>query len=159
MGSRGPKPQPKAIAKKKGVYQPVRHDDKIADAGQSLQWVHNIVPTPPDDLGDVAQRIWTAQLMEAQKIYGYISFIDLTVFKEYCYVYGEMEHLKGITSDRYYKDENGVRRLDPLYLELNKIRKDFVRLSQLFGFDPSSRTRITLEQKNEIPQDPYSDGI
>jgi P27 family predicted phage terminase small subunit len=121
--------------------------------------VHNTIPTPPDDLTDKAKEIWNSQLMQAQKMYGYISFIDLPMFKEYCYVYGEMEWLKENTKGRKYTDEKGAIRIDPLYLELNKIRKEFIRLSQEFGFSPSARTRIQLEQKPETTTDIYSDGI
>jgi P27 family predicted phage terminase small subunit len=91
--------------------------------------------------------------------YGYISFIDLSMFKEYCYVYGEMEYLKEHTKGRTYTDDKGTIRLDPLYMELNKLRKDFIRLSQEFGFSPSARTRITLQNKPDENTDIYGDGI
>jgi P27 family predicted phage terminase small subunit len=97
--------------------------------------------------------------MQSQKLYGYISFIDLTLFKEYCYVYSELEWLKENTKGRFYLDDKGMKRIDPLYMELNKLRKDFLRLSQEFGFSPSARTRIQLQQKPEEDKDIYSDGI
>jgi phage terminase small subunit len=50
-----------------------------------------------------------------------------------------------------------VVRVNPLYVELNKLRKDFMRLSAEFGFTPSSRTRITLEQKEETVVDKYKE--
>ena len=158
MGERGPKPQPKAIALQKGYYRPSKHDDQIADQNK-LDWVHDTLPTPPEDLKPKAKDIWNAQLMQAQKMYGYISFIDLSLFKEYCYVYAEMEWLKENTKSRTYTDEKGNIKVDPLYTELNKIRKDFLRLSQEFGFSPSARTKIHLEQKPETNTDIYSDGI
>jgi P27 family predicted phage terminase small subunit len=158
MGKRGPVPPPKAITIKKGYYQPSRHDDPIADTN-ALDWVHNEVPSPPEDLNDVAKKMWTQQLMQSQKLYGYISFIDLTLFKEYCYVYSELEWLKQNTKGRYYLDDKGAKKIDPLYMELNKLRKDFLRLSQEFGFSPSARTRIQLQQKPEEDKDIYSDGI
>ena len=148
MGKRGPQPQPIAVLKAKGTLNVTRTKDEIA-AVDTFDWVHNNLPSPPEDLDYVAQQVWSDQLMQAQKLYGYISFIDLRLFKEYCYIYGEMEQLKVQSIDRYYEDENGVRRIDPLYQELNKLRKDFMRLSQEFGFSPSSRTRISLKQKPE----------
>ena len=149
MGKRGPTPQPKAIAEQKGLYRPSRHEDQIAEIN-SLRWVYNELPMPPDDLGPVASEVWTSILADAQKIKGYISTIDLRLFKEYCYLYGEMEFLKGETDGvRTYKDDNGVVRVNPLYTELNKIRKDFIRLSQEFGFSPSARTRIKLASERE----------
>ena len=158
MGKRGPSPQPIAVLKAKGTINVTRTKDEIADKNK-LDWVHDTIPTPPDDLSDKAKEIWTSQLMQAQKMYGYISFIDLPMFKEYCYVYGEMEWLKENTKGRKYTDEKGAIRIDPLYLELNKIRKEFIRLGQEFGFSPSARTRIQLEQKPETTTDIYSDGI
>jgi phage terminase small subunit len=93
MGRKGPTPQPIAVLKAKGTINVTRANDPIADTN-SLKWVHNEVPSPPEDLNDVAKKMWTQQLMQSQKLYGYISFIDLTLFKEYCYVYSELEWLK-----------------------------------------------------------------
>jgi P27 family predicted phage terminase small subunit len=158
MGSRGPKPQPIAILKAKGTINVTRANDQIADAN-ALDFVHEQIPTPPEDLNEQAKNIWNGQLMQAQKMYGYISYIDLSLFKEYCYVYAEMEWLKDNVKSRTYTDDKGTIRVDPLYTELNKLRKDFLRLSQEFGFSPSARTRIQLQQKPETNTDIYSDGI
>jgi P27 family predicted phage terminase small subunit len=97
--------------------------------------------------------------MQSHKIYGYISYIDLSLFKEYCYVAGEMEWLKENVKSRTYTDDKGTIKIDPLYNELNKIRKDYLRLCQEFGFSPSARTRIQLQSKPETSTDIYSDGI
>ena len=158
MGRKGPTPQPIAVLKAKGTINVTRANDPIADTN-ALQWVHNEVPSPPEDLNDVAKKMWTQQLMQSQKLYGYISFIDLTLFKEYCYVYSELEWLKENTKGRFYLDDKGAKKIDPLYMELNKLRKDFLRLSQEFGFSPSARTRIQLQQKPEEDKDIYSEGI
>lgn len=152
MGSRGPKPEPKAIAQQKGYYRPSRHGDEIADKN-TLRWVHNELPMPPEDLGERAKEVWMSLLSDAQRIKGYISTIDLPMFKEYCYVVGEMEYLKTQSISRTYTDANGVIRVDPLYNELNKMRKDFIRLSQEFGLSPSARTRISLKQADDIKKE------
>ena len=158
MGTRGPAPPQKSLVVKKGYYQPSRHGDDIGDSDK-LKFVHNELPTPPEDLSEKGKEIWITQLSQALKLYGYISFIDLSMFKEYCYVYGEMEYLKEHTKGRTYTDDKGTIRLDPLYMELNKLRKDFIRLSQEFGFSPSARTRITLQNKPDENTDIYGDGI
>ena len=158
MGKRGPSPQPIAVLKAKGTINVTRANDQIADANE-LDWIYKKMPTPPDDLTENAKNIWNQQLLQAHKIYGYISFIDLPMFKEYCYVYSEMEYLKEHTKGRTYTDDKGTIRLDPLYMELNKLRKDFIRLSQEFGFSPSARTRITLQNKPDENTDIYGDGI
>ena len=153
MGKRGIKPQPAAIAKQKGVYQPVRHKDKVADTTSKLQWVNNGFPMPPEHLNEAAQEVWMQQLSEAQKLYGYISFLDLKVFAEYCYVCSEMDYLKEQSFERVTTDDKGVVRINPLYTELNKRRKDFMRLSNEFGFTPSSRSGVDLQPNNETKKE------
>jgi|TARA_R110000851_G_scaffold727_2_gene2409 P27 family predicted phage terminase small subunit len=158
MGSRGPKAQPTALLKSKGTGNITRmKNDAITENGDKLQWVHNGIPMPPDYLNEGAKIVWMQQLGEAQKLYGYISFIDLKFFAEYCYVCSEMDYLKEHSTIRTVEDNNGVVRVNPLYVELNKLRKDFMRLSAEFGFTPSSRTRITLEQKEETVVDKYKE--
>ena len=83
MGKRGPSPQPVAVLKAKGTINVTRANDQIADANE-LDWIYKKMPTPPDDLTENAKNIWNQQLLQAHKIYGYISFIDLPMFKEYC---------------------------------------------------------------------------
>ena len=158
MGSRGPKAQPTALLKAKGTGNITRmKEDAITNQGKELEWVHNGIPDAPDYLNDGARQVWNQQLWEAQKLFGYISFIDLKVFSEYCYVCSEMDYLKEHSQQRTTTDENGVVRVNPLYVELNKLRKDFMRLSGEFGFTPSSRTRITLQQKDETVVDKYKE--
>ena len=159
MGERGRVPQPVEIVKQKGYYKPSKHQDQILDSKGEIKFVHNFLPSPPERLSEYAQNVWTSQLVQAQEIYGYISFLDLKVFEEYCYVCGEMEYLKENTKERYYTDEKGVRRVDPMYMELNKIRKDFIRLTQEFGFSPSARTRVSLIQKPDIKEDEFDGGL
>ena len=40
--------------------------------------------------------------------------------------------------------ENGVRRVHPLYSEMQKLRKDFTTLGNVFGFSPLSRAKLKL---------------
>jgi len=49
MGTRGPAPPPKSLVVKKGYYQPSRHGDDIGDSDK-LKFVHEELPTPPEDL-------------------------------------------------------------------------------------------------------------
>lgn len=159
MGQRGPTPTPIAILKKKGTENVTRIKEQGMPENIAIEFVHNSFPMPPERLNDAASEIWTSQLMQAQKLYGYISFLDLRLFETYCYVYGEMEFLKTQSTDRTYTDNNGVIRVNPLYSELNKIRKDFIKLSQEFGFSPSARTRVNLEQRKEEFKDEFEEGL
>lgn len=146
MGKRGIKPQPKAIAVQKGLYRPSRHDDPIGDS-EKLPFVHNTLPAPPDELDDFGKKTWNDILADAQKLYGYISFIDLKQFKEYCRTYSLVELLYAggdvITADAqtWRRYESATKRLD--------------RLAASFGFTPGDRTRIKLEQKETKTVDEF----
>lgn len=150
MGKRGPKQTPTAIVKQKGYYQPSKHKDDIADS-KALNWVYkNNIPYPPDSLDEVGKSLWNNVLYQASNLYGYISFIDLIIFEEYCQVYSEIKELREVTKgERTYKDDIGVKRINPEWVEMNKLRRDLVRLSGEFGLTPSSRTRINLSSERE----------
>ena len=75
-----------------------------------------------------------------------MSWLDLGLLEEYCYVCQEMNELKELARDRTYLDRSGNVKINPLYQELNKLRKDYIRLAQEFGLSPSARTRVTLNQ-------------
>jgi|TARA_R110000850_G_scaffold30055_1_gene82839 P27 family predicted phage terminase small subunit len=161
MGKRGPKGQPTALLKAKGTGNSTRmKEDQLTKLGDELQWVNNGFPTPPDYLNEGAKAVWMQQLSEAQKVQGYISYLDLKVFAEYCYVCSEMDFLKDHSTIRTVEDNNGVIRVNPLYVELNKLRIVFLRLSAEFGFTPASRKGVELQQSNEPKQkDKYVGGL
>lgn len=161
MGERGFTKQPAAIAKLKGVYRKDRYKDDIADSNNSLDFVYNNIPMPPEYFDDLAIEMWNKTLLQASKINGYISFIDLSIFEEYCLCYSELKALHNLCmgSKIYYKDDNGVRRLNPIYTERDKKREHFLKLSREFGFTPSSRTRISLQQIDAPKKDEWGDGL
>lgn len=139
--------QPAALAKLKGTYQPCRHKDDIADSA-ALKFVHNSLPTAPEGLDSNGKEYWNTQLSSAMKVFGYISYIDLSIFEELCKVYQELCLLeKEITptTKRVLKDKNGRPMVNPYYVLLNQTRDTFLKLSREFGFTPSSRTRINLQ--------------
>ena len=153
----GRKRTPKAIAKQKGYYRPSRHEDQIADIN-GLDWLEqDHIPQAPADLTEEAKRLWNYQLTQAANLEGYISAIDLLLFKEYCFLYGEMREIEELIPNRLII-EKGVRRIHPLYTEMQKLRKDFITMGNLFGFSPVSRAKLKLSKVQEI-KDPYADGI
>ena len=153
----GRKRTPKAIAKQKGYYRPSRHSDAIADIS-GLDWVRSdTTPEAPEDLTDAAKEVWNYQLSQAANLEGYISAIDLRLFKEYCYLYGELRELEELIPNRLII-ENGVRRVHPLYSEMQKLRKDFTTLGNVFGFSPLGRAKAKLTRLSRV-EDPYADGI
>ena len=139
----GRKRTPKAIAKQKGYYRPSRHSDAIADI-KGLDWLEqDHIPEAPTDLTEEAKRLWNYQLTQAANLEGYISAIDLRLFKVYCYLYVELREIEELIPNRLII-ENGVRRVNPLYSEMQKLRKDFTTLSNVFGFSPLSRAKLKL---------------
>ena len=68
-----------------------KHKDQIADI-KGLDWLEqDHIPEAPTDLTEEAKWLWNYQLTQSANVDGYISHIDLALFKEYCYVYGELE--------------------------------------------------------------------
>jgi len=152
MGKRGPKPQPLEILKKKDYYRPSRHDDQIAKSKSGLDYVHNGLPLPPERFDNGASDIWNSTLGQAQKVVGYISFIDLPLFEQYCEVYSELTELNKLCADTnmYYTDDKGNIKQHPVFKDRKEKREMFKKLSVEFGFSPSSRTRVALEQPKEV---------
>ena len=158
MNNEGRKNIPRAIAKQRGYYRPSKHKDQIADI-KGLDWLEqDHIPEAPTDLTEEAKWLWNYQLTQSANVDGYISHIDLALFKEYCYVYGELEWLKTNISTNVITNSNGVRRVHPLYSEMQKLRKDFTTLGNVFGFSPLSRTKLKLTRLSRV-EDPYADGI
>jgi P27 family predicted phage terminase small subunit len=161
MGDRGKVQQPTALIKKKGYYKKTKHEDAIADSS-ALSFVYRNVPTPPDHFDEIAVQIWNSTLMEASNLYGYISFIDLALFSEYCECYSELQHLNNQCRGNavIYKDDNGVRRTNPLFKERDDKRKMLIQISREFGFTPSARSRLALVQKvKEEKEDDYENVL
>ena len=153
MGRRGPKTQPVAILKKKGTLNVTRLKDAIASS-EKLEFVFECLVDPPEILQATGVDLWRTQLAQAQKLYGYISFIDLKLFGEYCHTYEMLHSIRG----RLYsppKSEEYSNKED--WSNYHKLCTRFDKLSSEFGFSPSGRTRIQLEQKpEENKEDDYS---
>ena len=155
MGKRGPVPQPLAVLKQKGTIN-ITRAKQTNEVEQSLDFVFDEIPQPPETLSELAAVVWNQMLMQACRLYGYISFIDLKLFAEYCECWSELQGLTDLCRGNSiaYEDNNGVKRINPIYKERDDKRKLFIRLSQEFGFSPSARTRIKLEQKEAKAQEP-----
>ena len=146
MGLRGPALEPTALKKRRGYYRPSRHGDEVLEA-KVLDFVHKEFPLAPDSLDSYAKDIWVSTLSQASKLYGYISFIDLKLFEQYCEVYSELMILneKCKSTEMYYMDKHGKIVVHPIFRERKEKRKMFIKITAEFGFSPSSRTRIALK--------------
>lgn len=136
--------------KARGYYRPSRHGKDIADR-KALAFVHNELPTPPEHLDEIAQDIWMSTLGQAMRLYGYISYIDLKLFEQYCEVYSELKFLNEVckNTDMFVYNDKGVPSTHPIFKERKDKRNTFLRLTNEFGFSPSSRTKITLQDPPE----------
>ena len=142
--------QPKALAVLKGTYQKCRHEDQIQES-MELDFVFNTLPNAPIEVGEFGSKYWQQTLGQAQKVFGYISFLDLGMFTELCKVYNDMRILESQFNGQPYimKDANGKPIQNPIYVALKEARADFGKLSRDFGFTPVARTRIKLEQQKQ----------
>lgn len=150
MGRRGIKPQPIAVIKEKGYYRPSRHESEVDDTG-SLEFVgRDNLPMPPEHFDDELSKIWTRQLFHIGKTYGWVGFVDLPMFEQWCLTYRECQLLKDAcySSDRQIETDKGVI-MNPIFKELREAQKLFAKLSSEFGLTPSSRRSISLAQKEQ----------
>ena len=153
MGRRGPATKPVAIKKMQGTLNVTRDKDDFIDAS-SLRWVHNDIVDPPESLPPIGADLWRRQIAQAQALYGYISFIDLIALEEYCHTYAMLHSIRG----RLYsppKDKKYDMKDD--YRNYHKLASRFDTLTREFGFTPSARTRIRLEQKDKDDYDEFDD--
>ena len=146
----GPKPQPKAVAKAKGLYRPSRHDNVITDS-MKLTFVEDEFPLPPEDLNEVECKYWTAAIGEAAKVSGWIGHVDLFMFKRWCVNCALLDELdeECRSAPKIEINAAGNRVQNPVFKMRETTEKTFIKLCSEFGFSPSSRTSIKLEQKEK----------
>lgn len=150
MGKRGRKPQPVAVVKAKGHYRPSRHDSDIDDSS-ALKFVsQNNLPTPPKRFTKEQAEIWTKELYEIGRVYGWVGFVDLPMFEQWCLTYDACNKLEDICSkeSRVEYTEKG-RVVNPIFKELREEKKLLKSLSSEFGITPSSRRSVMLANKPE----------
>lgn len=150
MGKRGTKPQPIAVIKAKGHYRPSRHKSEIDSVGAMDFVGRENLPTPPEHFTPDQADIWTKELFEIGKTYGWVGFVDLPMFEQWCLTYDACKKLEDICSkeQRVEYTEKG-RVVNPIFKELREEKKLLKSLSAEFGLTPSSRTSIKLANKPE----------
>jgi P27 family predicted phage terminase small subunit len=148
MGKRGQKPQPIAVVKDKGYYRPSRHTSAVDDTGALAFVGHDNMPTPPDRFTKEQADIWTRELMHIGKVYGWVGFVDLPMFEQWCLTYDACNKLEAICANeqRVEYTEKG-RVVNPIFKELREEKKLLTKLSAEFGLTPSSRRSVMLANK------------
>jgi len=150
MGKRGFPAQPKAIAELKETARPVRYP-----SNEEAVTFRNIseIPIPPSTLNTLGQATWNGILSELVAIKGLITTMDLRLFEQYCQEYSNLVEMRERLKFEGYIIEN--EKGDPIVNPLHKVVNDSLswvnKISQQFGFSPSTRTGIRLEHgKNKV---------
>jgi P27 family predicted phage terminase small subunit len=151
MGLRGQKPQPVAVLKAKGTYRADRHDNELDNSG-AMEFVSRInLPMPPEHFNKELQQIWTTELFYIGKTYGWVGFVDLPMFEQWCICYLECKNLFDLCKgqDRMQTNYKGLNIVNPIFKEHREAQKMFTKVSAEFGLTPSSRTGIRLAQSQD----------
>lgn len=151
MGKRGTKETPTAVLKLKGTYRKDRHGNSDVENAGAMEFIsRNNLPMPPDYFDKELQKIWTSQLFHIGKTYGWVGFVDLPMFEQWCLTYRECQLLKDIcySSERQIETDKGLV-MNPVFKELREAQKLFAKISAEFGLTPSSRKSITLAQQEK----------
>lgn len=145
MGRRGPAPKPTAL--KKAAGNPGR---RKLNENEPLPPPGDV--TPPDYLSDKSKAIW-AELAPVATAMRTLTSADVFAFARYCDTvarYIEVTEFLTKNGNKYpLKTAAGkVRCLMefPESLERRRLMLDLVALEREFGFTPSARTRIRVEQ-------------
>lgn len=150
MGARGPKKLPAAIAKERGTYRPSRSRDVIADS-RAITFIYKTIVSPPWHMSAMGKKVWRAQLSESSRLDLYISMLDLPLFEVWCETYVDVMSLRKMKIRPFVKVKR-VLKPNPLHKVLLEVEKHFAMLCREFGFDPSARVRLGLEQG--VPDEP-----
>lgn len=149
MGKRGPAPQPKKIAEMKGVYRPVRHADQVERSG-GLKFLTS-VPEAPEYLEEKAQKVWYSHLSQMVSVGGWIATTDLATFEI---------AIDAFNTYLLYRDapmtsvsQHGSPKTSAEFQVKKEAIKTWLNYQREFGWSPSARTRIKLENGEETADD------
>lgn len=137
MGARGPAPAPLELVNLRGNpgHRPANHSspspDKIAEDSK--------LATCPVHLIKDARVFWKRHAPTCIRL-GTLTVSDVDTFAAGCQAYGELRELERLSKKLGIEMAiaKGVRK------DLHATRADFMRFSQRFGLDPSSRSSVKL---------------
>lgn len=146
MGLRGPAPQPKKEAEKKGLYRPSRHEDEIALNVAEFD-MHDI----PEVLNDVGKVEWQRIKELTKGTKGWVMLSDQSALTLHCILYQElMQSYQEMKSHgRVTISNNGARRRSSEFTNFIDMVKHYTNSCREFGLTPSARTRVKIEQEVE----------
>jgi P27 family predicted phage terminase small subunit len=110
------------------------------------------IPAPPDALmkNEQAMKLWTDSVVELERL-DMLHYVDLGVLAAYCI---EMANYFNLTADceKYGRvDKKTNRRRAEDIARLDSL-KEAIKLTDRLGFNPASRTKISMPEKKKDNQ-------
>lgn len=149
MGKRGRKPTPtklRLVTGQTGGGRPVRKFEPEPSLPDAL-------PRAPDWLKPLAVARWN-ELVEGLYLTGLLTEVDLGTFAVYCECWGsyrrsldDYEKLAALDPDTHavmVRAKTGTAMVNPLVVQINKLRDQLARLGAELGLNPSARSNIDV---------------
>lgn len=141
--SKGAKPKPTELLKKRGTYRDDRHEDRT-------EVMNELPATPADYLSPREKEIWTKWYPVLQKNH-ILKETDEVAFGLLCkkFVRCEMfaqkfKKAEDFTSDHKSDVGSIVKRKDPAYDIMAAEERDLMKILTEFGMTPSSRSKVKV---------------
>lgn len=137
MAGHGPARRPKALEEAMGSPRKQAPIVEIPYAGKLVK---------PDFLQGRASEIWDEETPNIEAVDGLAKAVDSRVLGMWCQKWAEYEEcLADVRDNGYeYTTATGYLRDRPSVRRLEKVEPVIIRLSQEYGFTPSSRARINF---------------
>jgi len=149
----GPKPKPDELKLLEGVQNV--HPNRINNNRPKPKAT---IPTCPPHLTKMAKAEWKRICPELESL-GLLTKLDRAALAAYCQAYGrwaqaekKLIDLGNMAPDKMaylYKTTNGNLIINPLLSVANKAMEQMHKFLTEFGMTPSSRTRISVNPKDE----------
>jgi P27 family predicted phage terminase small subunit len=137
MGSRGPAPTPTEVLKLRGSWRANRNQNEPRPTLGA--------PKCPAWLDKEAKKKWKALVPELERI-GLLTVIDGDALAAYCVAWSELKQATEILAKegRYVGLESGYVQSHPALAHQRSAMRAVIDFADLFGLDPSSRTRLQV---------------
>jgi P27 family predicted phage terminase small subunit len=116
----------------------------------------DVAPSPPRHLSREAKREWRRVVPELHRL-GLLTRIDTAALEAYCEAYATwVDATKRVREQgMVFNSPNGWPVQNPYLSIANQAAKEIHRWLVEFGMTPASRSRVSVERKDE--KDPYED--
>jgi len=150
----GRRPTPTNLKVLRGNPRKENLKEKIANEPKPT--ISDKVPRPSRLLkGDKeAKKEWRRLAPQLHKL-GLLTDMDISAFEQYCMIYGRWvrANMELMEQGNIAINEKGTVKRNPIVEIVNKLDVEVRQQQARFGLDPSSRTRVKAEAKQE--EDPF----